>query len=269
MLVPLASRIISPQPIPMTYSSMFQPSGATLDARSLPSFNSPPKAPKSITPRKRAARVVRSPRKPKATTSTKVAKKQAVPRKRTTQPSTRSRLIGPTTRANPQSERSPADGSSAMDVDTPDSAASPSLDHDVRCWIGGCTAMFASADELQGHHNVRHWGYVGTFRCPFEGCSTKARKLGDIKRHMNTMKHGGAREIRCEMGCDKVFSRRDALKRHQESSHMVCHPAARGTQEVEQEQEQEQEQEREREQEQEQNDDDDDDSSEEEDSDSD
>jgi uncharacterized Zn-finger protein len=53
---------------------------------------------------------------------------------------------------------------------------------------------------------------------PCDACPLSFERHHDLKRHKVT--HAGERPYVCNGGCDKTFTRKDALKRHQ-----VCPPS--------------------------------------------
>jgi hypothetical protein len=57
---------------------------------------------------------------------------------------------------------------------------------------------------------------VREYMCPEEGCNMVCKRLGDLKRHRQSRAHR-LPSFRCPAGCGKMFSRKDAAKRHSET----------------------------------------------------
>jgi hypothetical protein len=57
---------------------------------------------------------------------------------------------------------------------------------------------------------------VGEFVCPAEGCGKICRRIGDLNRHLQSRAHQ-LPSFSCPSGCGKMFSRKDAAKRHSET----------------------------------------------------
>ncbi|KAJ3832098.1 hypothetical protein F5878DRAFT_647071 [Lentinula raphanica] len=126
----------------------------------------------------------------------------------------RHRLIGPTTRGNPQSERAPQTHNSlnldfpptpfepsgpSLSLDTPDSPApsSPPVVPEMKCWCDGCPRTFTILKDLEAHHILCHPGLGGQ---------------GEMKRHVKSVQHLGGAALQCPNQCSKrTFSRHDAL----------------------------------------------------------
>jgi len=54
---------------------------------------------------------------------------------------------------------------------------------------------------------------VGEFPCPVKSCDRMCRRIGDLTRHLQSRYHQPP-SIPCPAGCSKVFTRKDAAKRH-------------------------------------------------------
>jgi uncharacterized Zn-finger protein len=52
--------------------------------------------------------------------------------------------------------------------------------------------------------------------CPEEGCGKVCRRIGDLNRHRQSRAHQ-LPSFPCPSGCGKIFSRKDAAKRHSET----------------------------------------------------
>ena len=57
---------------------------------------------------------------------------------------------------------------------------------------------------------------VGEFVCPVEGCGKVCTRIGDLNRHRQSRTHQ-LPSFSCPLGCGKMFSRKDAAKRHSET----------------------------------------------------
>ncbi|KAI0052585.1 hypothetical protein FA95DRAFT_1239579 [Auriscalpium vulgare] len=77
------------------------------------------------------------------------------------------------------------------------------------CLVPSCNKMFARLYSLRGHQRM-HTTHR-PFHCDF--CPASFARNHDLKRHM---KLHDRKAWKCA-GCDKVFSRRDAIKRHKNS----------------------------------------------------
>ncbi|KAJ3932222.1 MAG: hypothetical protein NXY57DRAFT_135164 [Lentinula lateritia] len=166
-----------------------------------------------------------SPKKRGPSRSRNSAKKLCTARKHAAVTHSHTRLIGPTTRGNPQSERAPTLLTSFdLDFTTYDSSAvsssspSPSPSNvilNLKCWIDNCPGTFMSVGNLEAHHNMCHQGQT-IFVCPFrDSCSHRTTKQGEMKRHIKSVQHLGGDLLLCPNGCSgKTFSRVDALRRH-------------------------------------------------------
>ncbi|KAJ3994807.1 hypothetical protein F5050DRAFT_416334 [Lentinula boryana] len=178
----------------------------------------------SVAPRqKRKSPAVSSPKKRSIQGTKTPSKKLCTARKHTPASQMRPRLIGPTTRGNPQSERAPTSGTFDLDfVATLDSPASSSRSlspvSEMACWIDGCPRSFASLEDLEAHHNMCHQGQI-TLICPFrDSCSHTTTRQGEMKRHIKSVQHLGGASLLCPNRCTiKTFSRLDALRRHLKS----------------------------------------------------
>ncbi|KAF8824801.1 hypothetical protein HHX47_DHR7000174 [Lentinula edodes] len=152
------------------------------------------------------------------------AKKLCTARKHVAVAHSHTRLIGPTTRGNPQSERAPMLLTSFdLDFTTYDSSAvssssSPSPSNivlNLKCWIDNCPRSFMKLGNLEAHHNMCHQGQTA-FVCPFrDSCLHRTMKQGEMKRHIKSVQHLGGDSLLCPNRCSgKTFSRVDALRRH-------------------------------------------------------
>jgi hypothetical protein len=56
---------------------------------------------------------------------------------------------------------------------------------------------------------------LGAYPCTEEGCIKVCRRRGDLNRHQHTLAHQSP-SFACPSGCGKMFSRKDAAKRHSE-----------------------------------------------------
>ncbi|KAJ4480169.1 hypothetical protein J3R30DRAFT_2590282 [Lentinula aciculospora] len=180
--------------------------------------------PRPVTRRKSKVRVAASPKKRKAQGTKSTAKKVCSAKKIAAAVHSRPRFVGPATRGNPHSERTPMSFES-FDLDlsftVKNIASSPSSSTSImnlKCWIKDCPRTFTTLQNLGAHHNVYHPGQH-QFVCPFrDSCSHTSTKQGEMKRHVNSVKHLGGASLVCPNGCtSKTFSRLDALRRHLKS----------------------------------------------------
>lgn len=132
-----------------------------------------------------------------------------------------SQLVGPRKAAEFARERTPQQLSPCTQYFVT-SASVPTNVQNLSCWLPQCTGTFSSAEELAVHHISNHHGQQqGPFCCPYSGCERKTTRLGDMKRHIITKRHvGDLLSLVCDhVGCKKIYSRQDALRRHQHRVH--------------------------------------------------
>ncbi|ESK85523.1 zinc finger transcription factor ace1 [Moniliophthora roreri MCA 2997] len=89
------------------------------------------------------------------------------------------------------------------------------------CLAPGCTKTFGTdLSEVHIHYkNVHYRRPCNALRkCPFPDCKQVNRGFGDLTRHLYSKGHGEA-VFYCPEGCDKMSTRRDALKRHLIKAH--------------------------------------------------
>ncbi|THV01047.1 hypothetical protein K435DRAFT_793648 [Dendrothele bispora CBS 962.96] len=162
------------------------------------------------------------------------------------------RLFGPRTRANPDSERignfpksslsfsliskpkvaklSPSyirastvssdtsEGTSSSDSDSgstnPNSKSNSSHSGMFQCYSKSCPLFFSSLDEIKDHFRSSHLPSTVQLRCAYTDCSKMTNSLGDMGRHEQALAHM-APSFQCHSpSCGKVFTRKDALRRH-------------------------------------------------------
>ncbi|KAG7448172.1 uncharacterized protein BT62DRAFT_757273 [Guyanagaster necrorhizus] len=81
-----------------------------------------------------------------------------------------------------------------------------------RCPWSKCTLRFMSPEEAF-LHAVHHPGRR-TLICPHTGCPYTSVRIADVKRHCRTASHGQPASFLCR-GCKRMFTRKDAVRRHQ------------------------------------------------------
>ncbi|KAF5358782.1 hypothetical protein D9758_008533 [Tetrapyrgos nigripes] len=151
-----------------------------------------------------------------------------------------SRLLGPRTRANPNSEQiALSSGSITRNVpvksktikyrraptvfsDGSDTSASESEPVAVpagtfQCYASFCKHIFEDLDEVKEHFELQHSSKttkLDFIRCPFVDCTHKTANVGDMSRHELVLAHQ-PKSFKCMAPhCHKSFTRIDALKRH-------------------------------------------------------
>lgn len=91
-------------------------------------------------------------------------------------------------------------------------------------WCHECLKKCATKRGYRRHvkncHEKKH-------QCPYPGCEMRFGPRAELKRHLNTVRHGGTREFICPQ-CGKELSRKDFLRRHLRGVHGVDLPKGRG-----------------------------------------
>ncbi|KAK4223261.1 hypothetical protein QBC38DRAFT_54273 [Podospora fimiseda] len=80
-----------------------------------------------------------------------------------------------------------------------------------------CLRQYDTPKKLKQHahkyHKMEH-------PCPHDNCDRAFDLVADLKRHLDTIKHGGKRQFGCPRpGCQKMFTRRDNMRRHVNEDH--------------------------------------------------
>jgi hypothetical protein len=87
-----------------------------------------------------------------------------------------------------------------------------------------CPKTWATKDGLNRHVKNCH---EKKLRCPRPGCKMRFGPRAELKRHLNTVRHGGTRDFVCPQ-CGKKLSRKDFLRRHLRQVHRMDLPKGRG-----------------------------------------
>jgi transposase-like protein len=94
----------------------------------------------------------------------------------------------------------------------------------VRYRCRECPKTWATKDGLNRHVKNCH---EKKLPCPHPGCKMRFGPRAELKRHLNTVRHGGTRDFLCPQ-CGKELSRKDFLRRHLRGVHGVDLPKGRG-----------------------------------------
>jgi len=144
--------------------------------------------------------------------------------------SSETKFFGPKARANPESEliddassftpklrtRSSRDyvRASTVSSDTTETSSDSNDCGTFQWYSRSCRRFFESLDDAKEHFRAEHLPGTNQLRCAYVDCSKITNSLGDMGRHELALAHK-APSFQCHSpSCGKVFTRKDALKRH-------------------------------------------------------